>query len=360
MKMKDSNLCATRRNGLRASLVIVMLLTGCTQTEEPKKMTTTTNEPSMLMNKPYVTALIEMADCHFYVEINGVMINRGAQPVTVEIPINHWLRSGENNIQLFLYTPEESKTIAPNAHCSVSLQVRSDDAPSSTAQVVSRLVYSGKEALVGTGTEASTAPGKYDSRRDFIADHGGDVEVGKVSQGPMPDSSDEGVVLTQKIVMPLPFPEWAFFHSNELPPDVDKMSDAEFDQYFKSLHAQYQRIYDALKRKDVDSILPLFEERNREMDIAMFYPLGTFRQKIGEALKDALNDPELELLDIGGTRIDGKGVSLSVYTFSNRKLVQLLRNGFGSAIVFNFRNAEASEQYDIIFRRQNGQWIITR
>lgn len=91
--MKAIKRCAPRQSGPLASLLILMLLGGCTQSLMN----------AVLMNKPYVMALLEIADSRYKVEINGVMINRGAQSVTVEIPVNQWQRSGENKISLFVY-----------------------------------------------------------------------------------------------------------------------------------------------------------------------------------------------------------------------------------------------------------------
>ena len=44
----------------------------------------------------------------------------------------------------------------------------------------------------------------------------------------------------------------------------------------------------------------------------------------------------------------------------NKKLARLMRKGNDSAIVLNFKKGMGSESYPLIFRLNDGKWILTR
>lgn len=307
----------------------------------------------MLLNKPVFTLRLNMQDCRYTVEVNGAFISRDDQgnSLTVNIPLNHWMRTGANEITLSLLTFKGKYPISPEARCEVSLQVRPDDGTEAQTATISRLVFSGKLASVGSkGIEESTTAGQYDSTHQFYAVRKGDVTISETTIGAHP-TAKESKQAKQTITLTTPFPEWAFFKSDTLP-EVDDMPDADYDRYVESLVVYYKRISDAIKNKNVDSILPMFEERNREIDQAFYSPPGTTAQKIATALKDAANDPDLTPLTI-------KADYLMTRTHDNNKLVELVREGGDDAIVFNLRGG-GSESYPIIFRKQGDKWIITR
>jgi hypothetical protein len=313
----------------------------------------TNKDKTMLQNKPVFTLRLNMQDCRYSVELNGVQINRNdsGDSLTVNIPVNHWMRTGANEITLSLLTFKGKYPISADARCEVSLQVRPDDGTNAQTVTISHLVFSGKLASVGSkGTEGSTAAGQYDSKRQFYPVRKGDVTISETTIGPDP-TAKESKQARQTITLTTPFPEWAFFKSDNLP-DVFTMADAEYDRYLDSVLVHYKRISDAIKNKNVDSILPMFEERNREIDQAFYSPPGTTAEKIATALKDAANDPDLEPLEV-------KADHLMTRTHDNNKLLELVREGGGNAIVFNIRGG-GSESYPIIFRKQGDKWIITR
>jgi len=306
----------------------------------------------MLLDKPYFTLRLNVRDCPYTVEMNGAMVNKDkqGQSSTVNIPVNHWMRSGTNELTLSILTFKGKRPISTDALCEVNLQVRPDGGTEAQTVTISRLVFSSKMASVGKGIEESSSAGQYDSKHQFLAGRNGDVTISAATIGPLPDD-DKSKLVRQTISLQTPFPEWAFFKSDALP-EVDTLADAEYVRYVESLVVYYKRIYDALKSKNVDSILPMFEERNRETDQAFYFPAGTTAKKIAKALKSAANDPDLELL--GGVTEE----NLMTRTHDNFKLIELVRND-GDAIVFNIRGG-GSESYPIIFRKQGDKWIITR
>ncbi|NOZ53889.1 MAG: hypothetical protein GXP08_12275 [Gammaproteobacteria bacterium] len=306
----------------------------------------------MLTNKPYFTLRLEMSSCSYTVMLNGAAIEQDLrdQPLSIEMPINHWLRTGENGISINLYPPEEDQPISSACDCTLTLQVRPSGTDSRQNKVISILHYSGELAQKGIGTGKSTSAGKYSSVDGFIKKPDGDVIVSNVKIAPAPE--DYGQTFTQTVTLTTPFPEWAFFSSDALP-DLYAMSDQEYDHYHAEVYKQYEHIQNALKRKDIDSILPLFEERSRETDIAYYHEKGRTIKKLEESLKAAVSNPNYELAELK------RSFLMIDFGFVNRKMERLKRRN-GTAIGFGFTHTTGSENYDLIFRRQNGKWIITR
>ena len=113
------------------------------------------------------------------------------------------------------------------------------------------------------------------------------------------------------------------------------------------------KVYNALKSKNIDSVIPLFGERNKELDAAFYYEPGTMEGKLRKSLIDAATDSDAELVEIAPEY-------LFFYIYDNGKLTSLMREGGKPAIVQNFIKAVGSRSYDLIFRYQNGNWILTR
>ena len=130
------------------------------------------NDKTMLLNKPVFTLRLNTQDCRYVLRLNGVQINRNdsGDSSTVNIPVNHWMRTGANELSLSLLTFKGKYPISPEARCEVSLQVRPDEGTEAQTVTISRLVFSGKLASAGSkGIEESTAAGSYDSTRQFFA-----------------------------------------------------------------------------------------------------------------------------------------------------------------------------------------------
>ncbi len=306
----------------------------------------------MLLEKPFFTVHLEMQNCPYSLELNGAMVHREKDglPVTLDIPVNLWMRSGENKLDLLVLTFDGERPVTTETRCDVSLRVRPSGSPAAQALTVSRLVFSGKLASAGTGTEESTPAGSYDSKHQFLASKNGDVTISKTSVVPDPNEKETRLV-SQTVVLQTPFPLWAFFNSDTLP-DMGHMSEAEIDHYFKSIYIYIQRIHDALKSKRVDAILPMFEERSRETDLAYYKEPGTTTKDLAKELKKAVNDPHLEIFPVTED-------TLATLTHENKKLIELSREDDLPAIIFNIKGG-GSESYPITFRRHGDKWIITR
>jgi hypothetical protein len=109
-------------------------------------------------------------------------------------------------------------------------------------------------------------------------------------------------------------------------------------------------IQEKLIAGNVDEVMPLFEERNSELDKAFYYSSGVMEAKLRDAFETDI--PQLDMLPITGK-------SVVYINESNKKLASVYR-GEKTAISGNYKEGSGSLKFPIMFRKQDGKWIITR
>ncbi len=315
-------------------------------------------EDSMLTKKPYFTYRIEANGALFESKINGILLEtnvRGTQMI-VEQPVNHYMRTGTNRIsfQLYTRTPEDFG----NAKITISLYVNQDEAPESQKKMLSQVTFSAAEfATKKQATEAiktSMPAVKLDSSNEFLASDNGDVIV----HAPQIEQSKvrpTGFHIYQDIELETPFPLWGFFKADKLEfPDSWSEFVQNGEHYKKTitgpLYQEHEKIYQLFKSQNLAQILPLFAERNREMDIAMYLPEGNYEQQLSSALQAdfANNDSYLKLVEAKFAKpavSDGK---------------ELIRIGSPDMIRFADDQNSIYDKYPIWFYKKDGKWIISR
>ena len=310
---------------------------------------------TVLNDKPYFTLALDMKASSFFIYVNGVEVlsNFSGSAFATELPLNHWMRPGENTLTLTVTPPKEGLPLNPKAAYTLALKVRSHGHASELAQTVATLSYSGKRAAIGDPTGESSPAGLFNSAQHFYADKKGDVRVSEIEAKPNPNPNiQNALTFTRKLDIPSSLPKWAFFDSDDIP-DIDPMSEAESDTFLRRLLEEYIKVSRALQTQRVDEVLPLFDERNRELDAAFYYKAGTMRQKIRDALIDASSDKTAELAVLSEDYVKFEYAE-------NNKLVRLIRESNKPAIVQNLKNSIGSQSFDLVFRYKNGKWILTR
>ncbi len=203
----------------------------------------------------------------------------------------------------------------------------------------------------GTAVSDSTPFIRLDSSSKFAENASGDVVIGEILAKEISDF-DGAYIYEREMYIPSSLPLWSFFGGDVLP-DYDNMPDEEYYQAIDDLFMPYKLIQDALEKGGVDSIIPMFEERNKETDAAFYLEPGTTENKLRSSLVNACKDENLEL-----ARLSSEFLNIRVE--SNKKLVSLIREEEMSAIGFNYKSFSASQSYHLIFRRENGGWVLTR
>jgi hypothetical protein len=324
-----------------ALLLITLLLHGCDNTSgiDQEKF-----NMSILNQKPVFTIDFHGAGTRYQLYLNGVLVegnSSGAQS-TFDIPVNHWMRSGKNTLDLTVYPNDEGEDISFKSDIKALLQVRN---------------YGEREnfTLGGfsfDGLKYKNAVLDKTYQRDI--ENFEIVEAGGITVSEMTEEHDihfEGTrAYSLTLEVPSNLPLWEFFESDEIP-DFTKISGGEIEVLRAELYKILRNVQDHLEQGKVDEIMPLFAERNRETDLAFYKEKG---QTERELHSDFINDiPTLNMITLDSN-------STGYESEQNLKLTSGFRNGRKNAISGNLKSGPGNLSFPIMFRQEDGEWIITR
>lgn len=316
----------------------------------------------MLTEKPYFTISLESNLCMGYFLLNGQLLYAAEMaPVKLDLPVNHWIREGDNELLMMLAPVDEQGEFgkfSKNMKCSMTLRVRQLESDSEKNLTIATLKFA---AIDPTGIKGSTSEGRLDSKKGFSPADKGDVLIGKVKKEPFqgPEGAMDGAIVTRSITLPeIGLPEWKFFKSDNITNlsgrDIaGRLDEENSDRLKKELLPIYRKIWSALEARKVEEVLPLFEERNKEMDAAFFRKPGETGDMLAKDLKDSSSDPNKKLWPITDDNV-------IVTLYDNNKLVRLSQNNDKPLLSFDHVRDKISFSYDVIFRKSGNKWIITR
>ena len=111
----------------------------------------------------------------------------------------------------------------------------------------------------------------------------------------------EGVVeYEQDFTIPNNLPLWAFFNSDEVANEPD-LSEEAFWELSAELRDHLKIIQDKIIAGDIDDIMPLFEERNNELDKAFYYSSGVMEAKLRDSFEEDIT--QLNMLELKGRNV---------------------------------------------------------
>ncbi len=353
-------------------LALMPLSVGCAKEkskEQAKRIAKGKKNMSILMKKPVFSLKVNSFGAVNFIEVNGAIVtfdSTSKSQTTVTLPVNHWMRSGANTIRFDVFPPKRGEQVNPSSHVEIALIVHELNDPKKV-YTIATLHFRGSKDANDAYTGKSSPSGVYSSIKGFEPDKNGDVEVFDVEESiSPPELKYEGAMkFERKLHIPNSLPLWAFFNSEEMP-DYRAMyyqDDEKYDKAMMPLYAEYEKVQKAFAKKDISyidtHIMPMFEERNRELDLAFYHEPGTMkeglRQSFLSTFKD-MNEGNQELIDIDIRSVDYQ-------LESNKKIVSLQRAGMRSAIALNYINelkGVGSERYNMLFRYSNGKYILTR
>jgi len=308
---------------------------------------------SVLDDKPVFTVDVEGFNVSYFVRVNGIAVYREyshSSQISLSVPVNHYMHPEENILSVDVVPPKKGAPFKPNSRVVATLNVH-NSGHSGSQVAIANIVFDGNASSESEAVMSSSSSGRFDILSDLEERPEGDVRVDDITATSASDY--EGAVLYErKITAPNSLPLWAFFNSDDLP-EYFEIPDEEYYPELESLMKEYQKVQSALETGEVDSVIPLFDERNREVDMAFYREPGTTEQGILESLKESANDKNLELVELSKDFVH-------LLPEENRKLVRLVAADDGAAIGLNFIEGQGSVRYDLVFRRENGKWILTR
>jgi hypothetical protein len=316
---------------------------------------------NMLTEKPYFSISLESDLCMGYFLLNGQLLYAAEMArVKFDLPVNHWIRKGENELVMMLAPVDEQGNFGKfprNMKCTMTLRVRQSGSNSEKTLTIAALKFAAKDP---TGIESNTPERRLDSKNGFVPANKGDVLISKAKKEPFQEvGAAVGAIVTRSITLPeIGLPEWKFFKSDNITNlsgvDIAGRLDKETsDRLKKELLPIYRQIWSALKARKLEEVLPLFEERNNEMDAAFFRKPGETGNMLAKELKDNASDPKKKLWPITDDNV-------IIQLYDNNKLVRLSQNNDKPLLSFDHVTVKGSSSYDVIFRKSGNKWIITR
>jgi len=330
-----------------AILLILVNLIACSDNSVKEK-----KGMKKMEERPFYMIEAEGIDSGIVIYLNGakIYLDISAGSYGTQVFVNDFVKDGLNELRVELIgRQKENFILDPETQCKVSFLKNVKGQKS----VISTIVYnqSKKDKTQGTKEE-----GFYDSNRSYERSNKGDTLISSLEVKPYKSfGKDKGVYLEQNITIEeKAFPLWKFLSSEDITDKALKyMSDEEYDKtrYSKKVQALYKvydKIHAALKRKDVEFIMELMKERNHELDLAYFKKEGHTEKEMREDLEEMVNNDKFELLDY----IPSKHY---IYMDESLKLMYI------KTLIYNRKAPdEGSIKYPMIFRYENGKWILTR
>jgi hypothetical protein len=304
---------------------------------------------SILNEKPVFELKIYSFGTRYEILVNGITAHvddEGEGQVTLKLPVNHWMKSGQNTLELSVYPDAEGTSINEESKVNVELYVR--NAGEKEGYRIGGFAFKGIGHLDKTSYEGYRLNPETFERNDE-----GIIEASDVTE--IEDTVFDGVYeFSQTFDIPNNLPLWKFFESDDVPEIVyeDESRRDEFwtfsKQMVKDLLAPIQ---EAILMGNLDSVMPLFEERNRETDQAFYKEAGTTEKELRYAFTKNVEKINLKPLT----------EKLIGYEYEKGlKLAGLYGGGRKGAIGGDYKNGSGSLSFPIIFRLEDGEWIITR
>jgi hypothetical protein len=308
--------------------------------------------PKLFGDKPSYRLKIEGKENKIEVFFNGIRVYKDDTLTSsyITYPINHLITTGNNELKVrLLATKSMNYTFKSRSEFKISFIVNAKGKDN----VLSTLHYThkAKEKFAGTTPSATYS---IDNQLKPTAE--GDLTIGEVKTSSMSmyrTQKVKGLVFTQNISVPTPFPRWKFLDSEDIL-DVN-FDDLSMDAYQKlkaspkiqALYDQYTLLHTAFKEKNVQKILSMMEERTQEMDRAWYNKPGLNKKDLQTAFNKKFNDNNWELVGFDRDKH-------YFFIADNNKVASL------NAIKFNKKGAKLSTTYHFSFRYSRGKWILTR
>ena len=308
-------------------------------------------EENLLSKEPIFKLEINAFGIAYRVNVNGVTVlkeNNVNNQVSIDLPINQWMSPDKNEFDYFLIPLEDQ--IPEHAYAKVTLIIE-DNNDANIHYKFPLLMFNGKNLPDETEMSESLIEGQYGlADSNDIVDHG-NIRLGKIIKLLQENIGLGAYKYSRQIEIPNSLPRWAFFDSDTLP-DYYEVSDDEYYAARDDLFVEYKKVLNGLADNDVNSIMPMYEEHNLEGDLAFYNKPGKMESLIKKSMQANIDDPDWTL------RIR-KPEHLGITMEDNRKLVSLTLDQDGNSIGFVKSNG-AYDSYPLMFRRQNGKWILTR
>lgn len=311
----------------------------------------------MKIDKPNYYLKLKMMSCPRIVTFNGVELesDMNGNSNYSEYPINHFIRNGENIIELLLPNLDYFEGDDANqVNCEVEIRVRGTQNGSQVDHKVVDVVYAPVDVEKVEQTYLnSMSAGKYNYKDESPSVADGkvfDFEAGAVKEGKKyPGGFD--LTLERKFTAEVPFPEWGFFRAEKIAGLL------ETDEEFYALEAEILPLVHKMQKlyadQNLKEILNLTELRSREIDQAFYKADGTTQKDLEESIKHVF-DSKFPLSPVSED-------NLQLLLSNDGKLVTMVDAGnMRGTIFFKDTINTGFTAYTFYWMKKDGKFIIAR
>lgn len=312
----------------------------------------------MLIDKPSYYLKLNMNNCIRVVAVNGFRLDysweRGSN-INAEVPINHVIKNGENYLELMVppedFFEDESDKILT---CEVQVRVKGSVNSQSVDYKVTDLIFTPdfSQADESGLYKLSAQAGRFSFKNqgETLPDEKGHVVVGNITnKGNVYGQGTD--VLHRTFTAQIPFAEWAFFKGDkvfEFPNTEEK-----YDELEAIVWPKVEKLRDIFATKDIDKILPLFEMRSKEYDLAFYREPGQTLSELRNSLESVFES------NLPMDRVPNE--EMQMFVSYDARLVKIANAGSGNGTVLYYvEAADMYRSYDVYWMRKDGKWIIAR
>jgi hypothetical protein len=313
--------------------------------------------PSAIPGKPIFDVRLDIEGCPHDVYVNGGLVERNLAPnaAHIEYQINHYLRSGSNELEVQLIRMSDEPV---ECDVKVALRWRDESAPADVTPVtLLTLVHDAKTAPANDATLGSSPSGTFDPMTGLPRE-GGALHVSAATLAPLAPAAESVRVLRRSFELPLSFPEWAYLRSDRMTLEHEFQNEQQQTVAYEALLARYNELHALLEKGDLDAFIDACEERSREIDIAYYKAPGSTRRALDRDLKKAMADQDFELADL--YRKPGKPWG---YFVGSQGTLAMLYQGFRASTIFRYQMKDGtafSLVFPVMFRKEGSKFIVTR
>jgi len=312
---------------------------------------------AMQIEQPEYYLKLDMHSFPRTLVINGVIIEKdlsGRGSSSSQFPINHWIKKGENTLELH-YGPEKFIKKRTNEHsrCGVSVWVKGKVEGKTVKHKIADLTYTPNYDIPLNERYKDSMPAGhyiYNVESPKTTSEKGDFVIGEI-KADSDKFAQKGNRIYRTFTADVPFPEWSFFSADkifEYPMTSEKFADMNVKTW-----PMVVELWDLIETKKMDKILPLFETRSKELDIAFYREPGYSIESFEHDLKNVF-DKGYPL-----DRLESNKMQLVVSY--NEKLVTKVNAGSGNGtLLFYDKTDNTYTFFNVVWMKKDGKWIIIR
>jgi len=341
------------------SIVTMALLSlnACAQSKTDKKQgVTPMTLPKAYGTKPNYRLKIEGVGDKIEIFFNGVEIfhDFGRNTYYEVHPINDFVTTGENELRVRIFAKaKQNFHLAPKGNFDVAFEISDADGEWRT---LSHLHYDASSKIP---FDKSTPKGYYTLKEKGFSKVTlpAEAEVDGVNtqkrtlRGGKKVNSTE---FTQKLTFLTPFPRWKFFDSkNIVDDDVETYTNDEYEKFrhskkMQKLYDAYEKLNDAIKKRDFDTFIKMYDERDTESALAWGTPKEELVKNSIVTLKKYLDSGEYELLPFDRDK--------KYFSIDEGKKIAYIPN----AVQLKKKGVDYYTSFNMKFRWDGKEWILTR